>query len=99
MSFSEPFSGYFADFGETVTWSGGSFDAIFDLPTLMTADQTSASKYVSDTLAQAPILTAVADDIGALAAGDTVTLRSVNYTVRTVEPDGTGMVLITMTTP
>ena len=95
----EVLSGYFTDFGETVTWSGGTFTAIFDLPTALTNDQFAAARYTSDVLAQAPQLTAIVSDIGALAAGDTVTIRSVGYTVRTVEPDGTGLALITVTTP
>lgn len=95
----EQLAGYFADFGEAVTWSGGTFDALFDLPVLMTNDQMAAARYSSDVLSQAPQLTAILADIGALAAGDTVTIRSTAYTVRTVEPDGTGLVLITVTTP
>lgn len=95
----EALSGYFTDFGETVTWSGGTFTAIFDIQTALTNDQFAAARYASETLAQAPQLTAIADDIGALAAGDTVTIRSTDYTVRTVEPDGTGLVLLTVTTP
>lgn len=95
----EALEGYFTDFGETVSWSGGTFSAIFDIPTLMTNDQMAAARYSSDVLSQAPQLTAILADVGALAAGDTVTIRSTAYTVRTVEPDGTGLVLITVTTP
>ena len=85
----EALSGYFTDFGETVTWSGGSFTAIFDVPVYESGQ----------VLATTPILTAPSTDIGALAAGDSVSIRSTTYTVRTVEPDGTGLTIITITTP
>jgi hypothetical protein len=85
----EALSGYFTDFGEVVTWTGGSFTAIFDVPV------NEANQVLSTT----PILTAPSVDIGALAAGDSVSVRGTTYTVRTVEPDGTGLTIITITTP
>ena len=85
----EVLSGYFTDFGEVVTWSGGSFTAIFDTPV----------NESGQVLSTTPILTAPSADIGALAAGDSVSVRGTTYTVRTVEPDGTGLTIITITTP
>jgi hypothetical protein len=85
----EQLAGYFTDFGETVTFGAATFTAIIDVPTL---------DY--DVALSAPLqLTAIAADIGALAKGSSITVRSVAYTVRQVQPDGTGLVTITATTP
>ena len=89
MSFVEMLPGYFEDFGEEITAGTSTFTAIVDVPVTDGLD----------TLYAAPVLTAIASDIGALAAGDSVAVRSTTYTVRTVEPDGTGLVLIRISKP
>ena len=85
----EQLAGYFTDFGEAITFGASTFTAIVDVPTL---------EY--DTALSAPLqLTAIAADIGALAKGSSITVRGTVYTVRQVQPDGTGLVTITATTP
>lgn len=85
----EQLAGYFADFGESVVIGTTTATAIVDLPTIEAADA----------LARDVLVTAAAADFPSAAQGDSVTIRAVSYTVRTVAPDGTGLVNIEVTKP
>lgn len=87
--FAEAFSGYFVDFGETVVIGTSTGTAIVD----------AAVDEFSRVLASAVILTAAATEFPAAAAGQSATVRGVSYTVRTVEPDGTGIVSLRVSKP
>jgi hypothetical protein len=82
--FTESLSQFFdvADFGETVTRSNATtFSAIFDL------------EYVDplDVSSRGPAITAQASV--ALVRDEVLTIRSVQYQVRVIELDGTGVVV------
>ena len=80
--FAEDLPQFLADFGETVTRANAStFTAIFD------------AAYI-DPLGVAgtePAITALATS--ALVRSETLMIRAVQYLVRTIEPDGTGIVV------
>jgi hypothetical protein len=83
----EQLAGYFADFGEDVVIGTSSGVVIVDMPTIESADS----------LARDVLITAAASDFPSAAQGQAVTLRGVSYTVRTVAPDGSGLVTIEVT--
>ncbi len=76
---------YLVDFGVTVTKTGGAtFTAIFDNEYAQADfDGTAVER-------TAPMLMARTTDVSALAKGATLTVNSVAYTIRRLEPDGTG---------
>jgi len=49
---------------------------------------------VSEVESTEPTLLARTADVSSLAHGDTLTISAVNYTVRGIQPDGTGMTQI-----
>lgn len=75
-----------ADFGVTVTWGLNTFTAIFD--NMYTAEDLGGS--VAIAMTQPKLLCRTAD-INGMAEGDSITVESVNYYVRVIMPDGTGM--------
>lgn len=82
--FAEDFTPFLdtGDFAETVTRSNAStFSAIFDAAYVDPLDVTASS----------PAITTAASV--ALVRNETLTIRSVQYQVRVIEPDGTGIVL------
>jgi hypothetical protein len=87
--FAEHLSGYFSDFGETVAVGTTTGTVIVD----------AAVDDFNRVLASAVVLTAIAADFPGVAAGDPVTLRATSYTVRSIEPDGTGLVLLKVSRP
>lgn len=82
--FTENLSQFFstADFGEVVTRAvGAPFEAIFDAAYIDPLDVASTG----------PAITAPA--FVALVRDELLTIRGVQYQVRTIEPDGTGVVV------
>lgn len=75
-----------ADFGIDVTWDAATFKAIFD--NMYMAEDMGGS--VAFAMTQPKLLCRTAD-ISAMSEGATVTVESVNYSVRVIMPDGTGM--------
>jgi hypothetical protein len=89
MAFSESFAGYFEDFGESVSIGTSTALGIVD----------AGVDEFNRVLASAVVVTAVVADFPAIAAGQAATIRGVTYTVRAVEPDGTGMMLVKVSKP
>lgn len=75
-----------ADFGVTVSWTGTDFTAIFD--NVYAAEDLGGS--VSFAMTQPRLLCRTAD-VSGISEGTTVTVEAVNYYVRIIMPDGTGM--------
>ena len=76
MAFTEDLDTYFADFTDTVVYSGTTYKGILDEPDEMIAD--------GIVLATDYQLTAKTSDFGTLIAGESITVDSVAYTVREV---------------
>ena len=78
-----------ADYGSTVTKADAStFVAIFD------NDFLAVDLDESEVESTEPTLLARTADVSGLAHGDLLTISSTNYTVRGIQPDGTGMTQI-----
>ena len=77
------------DYGTTVTKADTStFTGIFD------NDFLAVDLDESEVESTEPTLLARAADVSSLAHGDTLTISAVSYTVRGIQPDGTGMTQI-----
>jgi hypothetical protein len=78
-----------ADYGTTVTKADTStFTGIFD------NDFLAVDLDESEVESTEPTLLARTADVSGLAHGDTLTISAVSYTVRGIQPDGTGMTQI-----
>ena len=78
-----------ADYGSTVTKADAStFVAIFD------NDFLAVDLDESEVESSEPTLLARTADVSGLAHGDSLTISAVSYTVRGIQPDGTGMTQI-----
>lgn len=77
---------FLEDFGVTATWNTNSVKGIFD--NVYAAEDVGGN--VAFAVTQPRFLCKTAD-ISAMAEGDTITIESVNYYVRIIMPDGTGM--------
>jgi len=78
-----------ADYGTTVTKADAStFTGIFD------NDFLAVDLDESEVESSEPTLLARTADVSILAHGDTLTISAVSYTVRGIQPDGTGMTQI-----
>ena len=78
-----------ADYGSTVTKADAStFVAIFD------NDFLAVDLDESEVESTEPTLLARTADVSGLAHGDSLTISSTSYTVRGIQPDGTGMTQI-----
>ena len=78
-----------ADYGSTVTKADAStFVAIFD------NDFLAVDLDESEVESTEPTLLARTADVSGLAHGDSLTISAVSYTVRGIQPDGTGMTQI-----
>jgi len=78
-----------ADYGTTVTKADAStFVAIFD------NDFLAVDVDESEVESTEPTLLARTADVSGLAHGDSLTISAVSYTVRGIQPDGTGMTQI-----
>jgi hypothetical protein len=78
-----------ADYGSTVTKADAStFVAIFD------NDFLAVDVDESEVESSEPTLLARTADVSGLAHGDSLTISAVSYTVRGIQPDGTGMTQI-----
>jgi hypothetical protein len=77
------------DYGTTVTKADAStFTGIFD------NDFLAVDVDESEVESSEPTLLARTADVSSLAHGDTLTISSTSYTVRGIQPDGTGMTQI-----
>ena len=77
------------DYGTTVTKTDAStFTGIFD------NDFLAVDLDESEVESSEPTLLARTADVSSLAHGDTLTISAVSYTVRGIQPDGTGMTQI-----
>jgi len=82
-------SAMLADYGTTVTKTDAStFTAIFD------NDFLAVDLDESEVESTEPTLLARTADVSGLAHGDSLTISAVSYTVRGIQPDGTGMTQI-----
>ena len=78
-----------ADYGTTVTKADAStFTGIFD------NDFLAVDVDESEVESSEPTLLARTADVSGLAHGDSLTISAVSYTVRGIQPDGTGMTQI-----
>lgn len=77
---------YLADFGVTVTYSGGSFVGIFD----NAYTDVDAGGGVAISMVD-PRLSCRTADVTGVSEGDTITIGGNSYIVRVKMPDGTGM--------
>jgi hypothetical protein len=78
-----------ADYGTTVTKADAStFTGIFD------NDFLAVDLDESEVESTEPTLLARTADVSGLAHGDSLTISAVSYTVRGIQPDGTGMTQI-----
>lgn len=82
-------SAFLADFGSTVTWSGGSATAIYD-QAYEEAEFPGAVSIGS----RRPMLRAREADFAAVAVGTSVTVDGDTWRVAEKHPDGTGMTMI-----
>ena len=82
-------SAILADYGTTVTKADAStFTGIFD------NDFLAVDLDESEVESTEPTLLARTADVSGLAHGDSLTISAVSYTVRGIQPDGTGMTQI-----
>ena len=89
MSFVEDFTVFFADFGVQATHTGGAVTVIFDR-----AHIEAMGGEVSGT---GPIALAVTADVASFTPNATsITIGGIAYTVRDIQPDGTGMSLLVL---
>ena len=78
-----------ADYGTTVTKADATtFTGIFD------NDSLAVDLDESEVESTEPTLLARTADVSGLAHGDSLTISAVSYTVRGIQPDGTGMTQI-----
>ena len=77
-----------ADFGTTVTRANrSSFTALFDRQFQLVGDPAGVESF-------APALTCLATDVATAAHGDVLTVDGDDYTVRSIQPDGTGVTVL-----
>lgn len=79
------------DFGVAATYAGGTVNGIFDNE-FFEAD---AGGMVAVAIQQPRFLCRTAD-VSAAAEGDAIVINSVDYTIRVVQPDGTGMTTLVL---
>ncbi len=84
MPFTEDLTPFFAldDFAELVTVAGVTFAAVFDAAHVVGLEVASVR----------PMLTCREADVTGAAIGSPAIVRGVAYTVREIQPDGTGVV-------
>lgn len=85
MAFAETFSGYFADFGVNATIGAATVRGIFDAAYSEGFGMVGGSQ---------PVFRCATAEVSSVVEGTDITINSVAYTARAVEPDGTGITLI-----
>lgn len=85
MSFTENLDVYFLDFGFTAVVDGDFVRGIFD---------NAFAEHFGITAGTSPMLVCKAADVSDVAAGAAVHVNSSDYTVASLEPDGTGMMVL-----
>jgi len=83
MALTENFAAYFADFGVPATVGGVAVVGIFDKAYIETLGMVSSSN---------PVL--LVESTVVAAHGTVVVVNGTNYTVSSLEPDGTGLTLL-----
>tara|TARA_R100000329_G_scaffold132122_1_gene111600 strand:+ start:292 stop:570 length:279 start_codon:yes stop_codon:yes gene_type:complete len=86
MAFTEDLDTFFADFSDTVVYSGSTYKGILDEPDEMIADGIVLSTDYQ--------LTAKTTDLGAILFDASLTVNSVNYKVRSVRKIDDGSLCI-----
>jgi hypothetical protein len=88
--FTEDFDIYFVDFGESATYTAGGGSSA-DI-TVIFDNQAFAINMASGEISDSrPRATCKTSDVSNAKNGDTITIRTVSYTVTDVNPDGTGI--------
>lgn len=90
MAFDEDLAAFFADFGAPVALGAATFAGIFD------AEALAAMGGMFD--ATGPQVLCRSSDVAAATGGSPISVRGVAYTVRSIQPDGTGMTLLRLET-
>lgn len=82
MPFAENLDAFLADFAVTATLpSGSNVAVIFD----------NGARMLLDVMGSEPVCQAKSSDVSGIEYGDTLLIQGAGYTVRGIEPDGTGM--------
>ncbi len=71
--------------GESVVWNGFTLSGKFDQSYFEPLSMMESTK---------PALTVIASDFVGVKRGDVVVVRSINYKVTTIQPDGRGMLVL-----
>ena len=79
------------DFGVAATYAGGTVNGIFDNEYF----EADAGGMVAVAIQQPRFLCRAAD-VSSAAEGDAIVINSVDYTIRIVQPDGTGMTTLVL---
>lgn len=77
---------YLADFGVTAIYGGSSFTVIYDRPYVDTGDM---AGYAPEAMARTADVTSAGVEVG-----EAITIDGTAFTVRRIEPDGTGMTVL-----
>lgn len=93
MPFTEDLSAFFrtGDFATAATWNSATVNVIFDA--------NYAEPLGNLVEGSAPIAIGRAADFVGVAHGQAITINAIAYTIRGVEPDGTGLVLLRLEKP
>ena len=79
------------DFGEEITWTVGAASSTLDVVASADTLRLEGMDGAGALNGEAVLLCREADIPTGASAGDSVTFRSVAHTVKSIEPDGTGM--------
>lgn len=82
------------DFGEEITWTVGAVSSALDVVANAGTLRIEGMDSPSALNTQATLYCREADVPAGGAEGDSVTFRSVAHTVKSIEPDGTGMAIV-----
>lgn len=86
MAFEEDLSVFFADFAVVCTLGSSSFNGILESPHVQALDIGGAQ----------PVLHTKYSSVSAATNGTAMTVGGTSYIVRSVQPDGTGMAMVSL---
>ena len=78
------------DFGAVATWQGTQVKGLLDKPYQAAFEGTAPLE------AARPVFTCRESDVSGVAHGQSLTVGGVSYTIRGVQPDGTGLILLVL---
>jgi hypothetical protein len=90
--FAEPLTVFFADFAVPALYNGVT-------TVLVIFDAEYSEAFAREVEGRAPVAHVQTSALPAAAHGDTLVINGVTYTVRGVEPDGTGVTLLRLQAP